>query len=64
MGLFKKNAKIQELHCEPLPDGKRMICQTLVVTNDGKMYEDKVYANMPKVKIKQTRKGVEIDYGD
>jgi hypothetical protein len=62
--MFKKNAKIRELKCEPLPDGERMICQTLVVTDKGEMFEDKVYANMPKVKVKKTKKGVEIDYGD
>jgi|GEM_PF-6449349 len=62
--MFKKNAKIKEIKCEPLPDGKRMICQTIVETNKGEVFEDRVYAKMPKVKVKRTRKGINIDYGD
>lgn len=62
--MLRKNAEVQRLKCEVSPDGKRLICETLVVTDKGEVYEDKVFANIPKVRVKKTKKGIDIDYGD
>ena len=58
-----KKAEIQQLNCELTPDGRRLICDVLIVAGD-EAYKDRVYAEIPKVKLKKTRKGVKIDYGD
>lgn len=64
MLFHRKNAEIQGINCDIAPDGKRLICSVIVVANNGKVFEDKVYSDIPKVSLKETKKGVKIDYED